>query len=181
MHIKTKNSKFFILERSWVEKQFTDPETCFWSCRQKIFLDQRVGFLQPPGGLEAKQLLILSILLNFAYRNSWRLLKHKSVTMKAGYTSAKGIQLTVSIIPVFAKSSLLTAVPEFCLYRLNVILQVSWTKYIDGTSVWVCYMYQIYLTLFKYCIPNCDELGVCEPDSLLGSYNLLWKNYCRKE
>lgn len=118
--------------------------------------------------------------MNFAYRNSWRLLKHKSMSMKAGYTSAKGIQPTVSIIPALVKSSLLAAVPEYCLYRLNVILQVSWMKYIAGNRVWVCYIDQIYLTLFKYCIPNCDESGICEPDSLLGSYYLLSKNYSRK-
>lgn len=45
--------------------------------------------------------------------------------MKAGYTPAEGIQPTVSITLAFPKSSLLTALPEFRLYRLNVILQVS--------------------------------------------------------
>lgn len=120
-------------------------------------------------------------LLNFACRNLWRLLKHKSRSMKAGYTPAEGIQPTVSITPAFPKSSLLTALPEFRLYRLNVILQVSWIKYTAGNGVWVCYIDQIYLTLCKYCIPNCDESGVCEPDSLLGSCYLLWKNYSRKE
>lgn len=59
--MKNKSSNFFILKRRWVEKQFTDEETCFWDRWQEMFLDQRVGFLEPPGGLEAKQLLILLI------------------------------------------------------------------------------------------------------------------------
>lgn len=147
MHIETKSSNFFILKRNWVENKFIDQETCFWSCRKNVSRSKS-WISRASWWFRSKTTINVINLMNFAYRNSWRLLKNKSMSMKAGYTSAKGIQSTASIIPAFAKSFLLRAALEFCLYRLNVILPVSWTKCIAGNSVWICYIDQMYFILF---------------------------------
>lgn len=94
------------------------------------------------------------------------------MSIRPGYTSARGIQpkLQVILYQSLQIYSLLTAVLQlFCLYRLNLILQVSWFKYTAGISVLVCSIDPTCLTLCKYCIPNHNQTGVCEPNCLVAT------------
>lgn len=75
-------------------------------------------------------------LLNFVYRNSWRLLKHES--KRPGYTSAQAYNPPSTLYQPSQMNSLLTAALWLlCPYRLNVIPLVSWFKHTSGNSVWV--------------------------------------------